>query len=107
MTPRQFHLLWDQYREALLHTELCHAYTTAALINFSIYAPKEPIAESVFMPNLPQRREKAPEGPPIDGDELAEYSSKVANIAALLEQYQTTGKATPQLVAMGLVGNDG
>lgn len=58
------------------------------------------------MPNLPRPAEKASDGPPIDQGELADYRSKVANIAALLEQYRVTGKADPQLVAMGLVNAD-
>jgi hypothetical protein len=51
MTPRQFDLLCRRRREDLIHRELCSAYTTSAVINFSDLRPDEPVPATQFMPN--------------------------------------------------------
>lgn len=107
LTPRLFHLLWERHRERIIHTELLHAWTTAAIINFSGYGPEKPVPESTFIPNRRTAPDPESEGEPIGDDEMSAYRSKVANLAALLERYQNTGIADPQLVSMGLVSANG
>ena len=51
LTPRMFHMLYARHREALLHREMVAAFTTAAVINFSMGAPKQPVPPVRFMPN--------------------------------------------------------
>lgn len=104
MTPRQFHLLWGRRREDLLHREMIQAFTTAAIINYSLCRPNEPIAPKDFMPNfvVPTAKHE-PKGEPVSESDMADYKSKRAHISALLKEYKATGKAHPYLVKIGLV----
>ncbi len=51
MTPRQFHLLFEQYKKSLAHREMLHGFTTAAVMNSSYWPLKEPASPLDFMPN--------------------------------------------------------
>ena len=107
ITPRQFHLLWDRRREDLLHRELCHAYTSAAVYNL-LGVPEERIPETAFMPNhrasAKGQADNEQEVPLlIPQDQVDDYRSARANVAALLEAYRNTGVADPRLIALGLV----
>ena len=53
LTPRMYHMLFARHREALLHREMVAAFTTAAVVNFSMGAPKQPVPPVRFMPNHP------------------------------------------------------
>ena len=107
LTPRLFHMLWDRHRSALIHREQLQAWTTAAVINFSAWPPEKAIAETVFMPSRRTEVEPEPEGEPIAKEEMDNFRSTVANLAALVERYQATGVADPQLVALGWVAANG
>jgi hypothetical protein len=105
MTPRQFHLLWERHREEMIHREMIQAFTTAAVINFSLCRPDEAVAPKDFMPNFQLSKAKEPEAETLTNEEMADYRSKRAHIVALLKKYQATGKADPYLVKIGLVTN--
>lgn len=62
-----------------------HAYTTAAVINYSLGAPEEGIEPQRFMPNF--RQPKAEELPPptMTPDEIIDWQTRVANLAAELK----------------------
>ena len=61
LTPRQFHLLVDQHRERVEHQELLTGILASTIANWSMGAPKEPLAPSVFMPcRARARRERKP-----------------------------------------------
>jgi len=106
LTPRQFHLLWDRHKEELLHRELIQAITTAAVINYSLCRPEEPVSHLKFMPNFTATEQKA-EAPVVEvsRDELDDYRSQRAHVSALLQQYNATGKGDPYLVRIGLVAD--
>lgn len=105
MTPKQFHLLWERHREELVHREMIQAFTTAAVINFSLSRPDEAVAPRDFMPNFMVPVKPEPEGEPVSSEEMQDYLSKRAHVSALLKKYQATGKADPYLVKIGLVAN--
>lgn len=107
MTPRQFHLLWGRHREEVIHREMLQAFTTAAIINFSLCRPEEPVAPKDFMPNFQIPKAKEPEAETVTSEEMADYRSKRAHISALLQIYNATGKADPYLVQIGLVSDGG
>lgn len=58
LTPRQFALLNDRHREALLHREMVSGQITAAVINYGFCRPDEPVSAAMYMPNLPANVEK-------------------------------------------------
>lgn len=105
MTPRQFHLLWGRHREDIMHREMIAAFTTAAIINHSLYRPEEPVQPKDFMPNYSAPTAPQPKANPVAEGELADYRSKRAHISALLKKYKATGKADPYLIKIGLVAN--
>lgn len=107
MTPRQFHLLWGRHREELVHREMIQAFSTAAIINFSLARPEEPVAPKDFMPNFQLPKAKESEAATVTSEEMADYRSKRAHISALLKMYQATGKPDPYLAKIGLVSNGG
>lgn len=53
LTPRQFHLLFDQYRKTLVHREMLHGFTTAAVKNASPWVKDDPAIPLHYMPNHP------------------------------------------------------
>ena len=83
LTPRQFHLLAEAHRKRLAHQEMIQAYTTAAIINYSLAAPDDPAQPIQFMPHY---RKSAPAeavpANPITQDELTDWQTRVANLAA-------------------------
>lgn len=52
LTPRQFNELAKRFRYQQEHTELLHAITTSALVNFSVAAPKKSTTPQDFMPSM-------------------------------------------------------
>jgi hypothetical protein len=60
LTPRQFHLLLDQHREQVEHQELLSGIIASAVANWSMGAPKKPLAPADFMPSRRDREEKSP-----------------------------------------------
>jgi hypothetical protein len=84
---------------------MLHAFTTAAIINFSLCRPEDPVAPKDFMPNFQPPKPEEPEVEAVTSEEMANYRSKRAHISALLKIYQATGKPDPYLVKIGLVGN--
>jgi hypothetical protein len=81
------------------------AFTTAAIINHSLYRPADPVQPKDFMPNYTAPTAPQPKADPIAEDELADYRSKRAHFSALLKRFKATGKADPYLIKIGLVGN--
>jgi hypothetical protein len=86
LTPRQFHLLAEAHRKRLAHQEMIQAYTTAAIINYSLAAPDDPAQPIQFMPHYkkPAPDEAVPANP-ITEDELTDWQTRVANLAAELK----------------------
>jgi hypothetical protein len=85
---------------------MIQAFTTAAVVNFSLSRPDEAVAPRDFMPNfMVQAKHSEPEGEPVSEDVMADYRSTRAHIGALLKMYNATGKADPYLVKIGLVAN--
>jgi hypothetical protein len=66
LTPRQFNLLAKRLIAEREHRELLAAYTTAAVINFSMHAPDEPVCPRDFMPSA------AEDGGKLPDDQLSE-----------------------------------
>lgn len=86
LVPRQFHLLTEARRKHLAHQEMIQAYTTAAIINYSLAAPDEPAQPTQFMPHYQK--------PKLDGDvvqntisedALLDWQTRIANLAAELK----------------------
>ena len=50
LTPRQFHLLWEEHREHMVHTEMLQGWTTAAVVNSSPYR-REGVSALQYMPS--------------------------------------------------------
>jgi len=71
LTPRQFHLLVDQHRERVEHQELLTGILASTIANWSMGAPKEPLAPSVFMP-CRRGRAKQPKRPRINRKRVAD-----------------------------------
>ena len=87
MTPGQFHLLGKRHREARVHTELVHAYTTAAAINYSYCSPETPVSVVDFMPNHSGYvGETEPELTEEELEEKAAFQLKVLQLAAEMKQ---------------------
>lgn len=65
---------------------MVQAYTTAAVINYSLAAPEDPAKPTQFMPHYrkPEPNEAAPVSP-ITEDELLDWQTRVANLAAELK----------------------
>lgn len=51
LTPRLFHVLYERHKAALVHTEMCHAFTTAAVLNTSPWPQKKASTPLQWMPN--------------------------------------------------------
>ena len=51
LTPAQFLMLDSCRREALAHSEMVGAFTTAAIINHSMMRPEKAVSAAEFMPN--------------------------------------------------------
>lgn len=87
LTPRQFHLLAEAHRRHLSHMEMLPAYTTAAVINYSLGAPDEPVQPTRFMPHWRQ-----PKSAPsvthrrYTEDEVIDWQARVAQLAAEMKQ---------------------
>lgn len=90
-----------------MHREMVQAFTTAAIVNHSLYRPADPVQPKDFMPNYAAPVAPQPKGDPIAEDVLADYRSKRAHIGALLQQYKATGKPDSYLIKIGLVAADG
>lgn len=89
-----------------MHREMVQAFTTAAIVNHSLYRPADPVQPKDFMPNYLAPVTSQPKGERIAEDVLTDYRSKRAHIGALLQQYKATGKADPYLIKIGLVSAD-
>ncbi|SEB40655.1 hypothetical protein [Terriglobus roseus] len=89
LTPKQFHLLYDRHREAMLHREMTAAFTTAAVINSSMCAPKDGVGAIEFMPNHPSFTNRESPTQAISEEKQvahADYMAKVLQLAAELKQ---------------------
>jgi hypothetical protein len=92
LTPKQFVLLSRRHREALAHAELPGAYTTAATINYSGYAPEKGVSPLDFMPN---HRDSAPPRSPEELlteeqlEVLVTYQQKVLQFTGELQAART------------------
>jgi hypothetical protein len=87
LIPRQFSLLVEANRRRLSHREMIQAYTTSAVINYSLGAPEEPILPISFMPNYRAPKTQIANKPThkLTEDELTDWQSRVANLAAELK----------------------
>lgn len=83
LTPRQFDLLDTRYREHRAHTEMVGAFTTAAVINYSVNGPEKYISPIRFMPN--SIVEQAPELTEEELENESNYNLKVLQMAAELK----------------------
>lgn len=89
LTPRQFSLLMDAHRKRLAHTEMVHAFTTAAVINYAFSSPEKPVQPSDFMPN---HRDVVSTDSPSQAprrytdDEVLDWQARVAQLAAEMKQ---------------------
>lgn len=71
----------DAHKRRLAHAEMVHAFTTAAVINFSFAPPKEPVQPSAFMPNLHTEEEKPAPVRKMSENEVVEWQARVASLA--------------------------
>jgi len=63
------------------------AYTTAAVVNFSIGAPETPVQPSDFMPHYkPPVETEAPQGRKFTEDEIQDWNIQIMNLAAEMKQ---------------------
>jgi hypothetical protein len=51
MTPRQFHLLLEQYRHKTEYAEMLNGLVCSTVANWSMSAPKKPLTHVDFMPS--------------------------------------------------------
>lgn len=58
ITPRQLHLLLDRHREHVQFDEWRTGLLAAVMANFSLAAPKKPLAPSDFMPSFQLQQRK-------------------------------------------------
>lgn len=68
-----------------------HAYTTAAIINFSFSPPRDPVSHTLFMPNYVAEPSSRPEEPPVrryTDEEIIEWQARVASLAAEMKAGQ-------------------
>lgn len=68
-----------------------HAYTTAAIINFSFSPPREPVSHTLFMPNYVAEQSSQPEQPSArkyTEEEIIEWQARVASLAAEMKAGQ-------------------
>lgn len=88
LTPRQFHLLVEAHHKRLAHQEMIQAYTTAAVINYSLAAPEQGVKPTDFMPHYrrPEADAKTASAPKFTADELQDWQTRVMNLAAELKQ---------------------
>jgi hypothetical protein len=64
---------------------MMHAYTTAAIINFSFSPPRDPVSHTLFMPNYvaePSSSAEQPPAPKYTEEEIIEWQARVASLAA-------------------------
>lgn len=87
LTPRQFHLLNEAHRKSLVHREMIQAYTTAAIINYSLGAPETPAQPVDFIPHYQRPASEASTKPvKLTEGELQDWNTRVMNLAAELKQ---------------------
>lgn len=87
LTPRQFHLLSEVHRRRLLHHEEIQAYTTAAVINYSLGAPEDAVQPMRFMPHWKTPQQVvATTGTAFTEDVILDWQTRVANLAAEMKQ---------------------
>ncbi len=51
LTPRQFHLLLEQYEHKVEHTEMLAGIISSTVANWSMGSPKKPLSHTDFMPS--------------------------------------------------------
>ena len=99
LTPKQYTLLCDRHRDELVHREMVAAFTTAAIVNFSLSAPEKPVAPLEWMPNYKAPQIAAPSSH-SKADRTA-FDCRRAQLTAELKTYAETGIAGPVLLEMG------
>jgi hypothetical protein len=85
LTPRQFALLVETHRRHNSHWEMIQAYTTSAVINFSMGAPDEVVQPMRYMPSY-RAAQPAVSRPLFTEDEVIDWETRVAQLAAELKQ---------------------
>ncbi len=86
LTPSQFALLVEAHRKHLEHDEMIQAYTTAAIINYSMGAPESPAQPLLFMPSYREATGTEPAKPKMTADDVIDWQARVAQLAAELKQ---------------------
>lgn len=102
LTPRQFSLISDRHREHLAHREMCHAFTTAAVVNHSFSPPEKPIPPSEWMPHYEQPN--VPPSVPATAEQLeakAAFDGQSFQLSLELKAYAETGAIGPALKRLG------
>ncbi len=104
LTPRLFHLLFDRHRAAMVHREMLHAFTTAAVINS---APFEREAAALPLHYMPNHEDYRPSGSPVRAapkaftqEQSRAHTALQAKIFLLsAEQKRGGGELTDKIVA--------
>ena len=106
MTPRQFHWLWDEYRETLLHTELMFGLNTSAVVNHSFNHPEKWISHTEYMPNLRHRETPSKaiteEEKEQRREAMIDFQAQAAQLSLELKEQQFTGRPGVLMLQMGL-----
>lgn len=81
LTPRQFHLLYEQHRNRLVHLELLFGWNTASILNTAPYPREEAASPLQFMPNHSGFVHDAED----ESQQNEEYMERVLQLAAELK----------------------
>lgn len=102
LTPRQFDLLCQRHDEQLAHREMCHAFTTAAVVNHSFSPPEKPVPPSEWMPHYKTpTRPLPPQSARAQMEAKADFDGRSLQLQMELKAYASTGVVGPTLKTLG------